>query len=174
VCGDCDHDRAGPRVRAATYAGQPARDRSSICGISAIIAANGAIDADDEHASYAMAAILALGRRAPVRVSGDRTRVRHDRSRVRSVWVGLAVDKTAEATGAGSLYSDAAGKFAVLSKTTRNATIGFVVLGYALYWAALCTGRLCVLGGFVLGAPAAFVAEDRLSLTVRVPTSQRR
>ena len=30
---------------------------------------------------------------------------------------------------------NAAGKFAVLAKTTRNATIGFVVLGYALYWA---------------------------------------
>ena len=34
---------------------------SSICGVSAIIAAKGAIDADDEDASYAMAAILALG-----------------------------------------------------------------------------------------------------------------
>jgi len=45
------------------------------------------------------------------------------------------VDNTAEATAAGALYSDAAGRFAVLAKTTRNATIGFVVLGYALYWA---------------------------------------
>ncbi len=26
-------------------------------------------------------------------------------------------------------------KFAVLAKTTRNATIGFVVLAYAIYWA---------------------------------------
>src|SRR6185295_10689081 len=32
---------------------------SSICGVSAIIAAKGAIEADDEDASYAMAAILA-------------------------------------------------------------------------------------------------------------------
>ena len=39
-----------------------------------------------------------------------------------------------EATAAGALYSEAAGRFAVLAKTTRNATIGFVVLGYALYW----------------------------------------
>jgi uncharacterized membrane protein YadS len=37
---------------------------------------------------------------------------------------------------AGALYSDAAAKIAVLAKTTRNAMIGFVVLGYALYWAA--------------------------------------
>src|SRR5271155_3256459 len=34
---------------------------SSICGVSAIIATKGAIDADDEDASYAIAAILALG-----------------------------------------------------------------------------------------------------------------
>jgi len=52
------------------------------------------------------------------------------------LWTGLAVDNTAEATAAGNLYSDAAGKFAVLAKTTRNATIGFVVLGYAIYWAS--------------------------------------
>src|SRR5205823_1213487 len=57
------------------------------------------------------------------------------------LWVGLAVDNTAEATAAGALYSDVAGKFAVLAKTTRNATIGFVVLGYALYWARQDQGR---------------------------------
>ena len=34
---------------------------SSICGVSAIIAAQGAIEAEDEDASYAIAAILALG-----------------------------------------------------------------------------------------------------------------
>ena len=43
--------------------------------------------------------------------------------------------QTAEATAAGALYSDAAGKFAVLAKTCRNALIGFVVLAYAIQWA---------------------------------------
>ena len=52
------------------------------------------------------------------------------------LWAGLAVDNTAEATAAGALYSDAAGKVAVLAKTTRNALIGFVVLAYAIYWAS--------------------------------------
>ena len=52
------------------------------------------------------------------------------------LWAGLAVDNTAEATAAGALYSDVAGRFAVLVKTTRNAMIGFVVLGYALYWSS--------------------------------------
>jgi uncharacterized membrane protein YadS len=51
------------------------------------------------------------------------------------LWAGLGVDNTAEATAAGALYSDAAGKAAVLAKTCRNALIGFVVLGYAIYWA---------------------------------------
>jgi uncharacterized membrane protein YadS len=46
------------------------------------------------------------------------------------------VDNTAEATAAGALFSDAAGKVAVLTKTCRNAMIGFVVLGYAIYWAS--------------------------------------
>ncbi len=35
-----------------------------------------------------------------------------------------------------SLYSDHAGKIAVVVKSTRNALIGFVVLGFALFWAA--------------------------------------
>ena len=52
------------------------------------------------------------------------------------LWAGLAVDNTAEATAAGALYSDAAGKVAVLAKTCRNALIGFVVLAYAIYWAS--------------------------------------
>ena len=45
------------------------------------------------------------------------------------------MDNTAEARAAGALYSDASGKVAVLAKTARNAMIGFVVLGYAIYWA---------------------------------------
>ena len=39
---------------------------SAVCGVSAIIAAQGAIDADDEDSSFAIAAILALGAIAPV------------------------------------------------------------------------------------------------------------
>jgi uncharacterized membrane protein YadS len=59
----------------------------------------------------------------------------HLSDRAYGLWAGLGVDNTAEATAAGALYSDAAGKVAVLAKTCRNALIGFVVLGYAIYWA---------------------------------------
>jgi uncharacterized integral membrane protein (TIGR00698 family) len=107
---------------------------SSICGVSAIIATKGAIDADDEDSSFAIAAILALGAIAlfvfPL--------VGHwlgMSDQAYGLWAGLGIDNTAEVTAAGALYSDAAAKVAVLAKTARNAMIGFVVLGYALHWA---------------------------------------
>jgi uncharacterized integral membrane protein (TIGR00698 family) len=106
---------------------------ASICGVSAIIAAKGAIDADDEDASYAIAAILALGA-VSLFVFPLIGQALGLSDHAYGLWVGLAVDNTAEATAAGALYSETAGRFAVLAKTTRNATIGFVVLGYALYW----------------------------------------
>jgi uncharacterized integral membrane protein (TIGR00698 family) len=107
---------------------------SSICGVSAIIATQGAIDADEEDSSIAIAAILALGAISLV-VFPLVGHALHMSDHAYGLWTGLAVDNTAEATAAGALYSESAGKFAVLAKTCRNACIGFVVLGYALYWA---------------------------------------
>ena len=107
---------------------------SSICGVSAIIAAKGAIEADDEDVSYAIAAVLALGAFSLFAFPAIGHALGMSDASF-GMWAGLAVDNTAESLAAGALYSDAAGRFAVLAKTTRNATIGFVVLGYALYWA---------------------------------------
>lgn len=107
---------------------------SSVCGVSAIIATQGAIDADEHDSSTAIAAILALGAISlfAFPLIGHTL---HMSDHAYGLWAGLAVDNTAEATAAGALYSDAAGKFAVLAKTCRNAMIGFVVLGYAVQWA---------------------------------------
>ena len=101
---------------------------SAVCGVSAIIATQGAIDADEEDSSFAIAAILALGALAlfTFPLIGHAL---HLSDHAYGLWAGLAVDNTAEASAAGALYSDAAGKLAVLAKTTRNAMIGFVVLG---------------------------------------------
>src|ERR1041385_1923611 len=107
---------------------------SSICGVFAIIAAKGAIEAEDEDVSYAIAAVLALGAFSLFAFPAIGHALGMSDAAF-GMWAGLAVDNTAESLAAGALYSDAAGRFAVLAKTTRNATIGFVVLGYALYWA---------------------------------------
>src|SRR5205807_578651 len=108
---------------------------SSICGVSAIIASKGAIEADDEDATFAIAAILALGAFGlfAYPLIG---RALGLSDHAFGVWAGLAVDNTAEAAAAGAIYSDHAGKIAVLTKSTRNAMIGFVVLAYAIYWAS--------------------------------------
>src|SRR5271157_721239 len=110
-------------------------DVLKLCGVSPIIATKGAIDADDEDSSFAIAAILALGALAlfTFPLIGHSL---HLTDQAYGIWAGLAVDNTAEATAAGALYSDAAAKLAVLVKTTRNAMIGFVVLAYAIYWAS--------------------------------------
>ena len=84
--------------------------------------------------SYAIAAILALGAFSLFAFPAIGHALGMS-DQAFGLWAGLAVDNTAEATAAGALYSDTAGKFAVLAKTARNATIGFVVLGYAIYWA---------------------------------------
>jgi uncharacterized integral membrane protein (TIGR00698 family) len=107
---------------------------SSICGVSAIIAAKGAIEADDEDSSLAITVILSLGALAlfTFPLVGHMLGMSDTAF---GMWAGLAVDNTAEAVATGALYSEASGKMAVLAKTTRNATIGFVVLAYAFYWA---------------------------------------
>jgi uncharacterized integral membrane protein (TIGR00698 family) len=120
--------KLGPKLTALLTVG------SSICGVSAIIATQGAIDASDEDTSYAIGAILALGAVGLFLFPA----IGHALSMSDhpfGLWVGLAIDNTAEVTAAGAMYSDEAGKWAVLAKTTRNATIGFVVLAVAIYFA---------------------------------------
>jgi uncharacterized integral membrane protein (TIGR00698 family) len=108
---------------------------TSICGVSAIVAAKGAIRARNSDVGYAIAAILALGAVAlfTLPVLGHAIGLTDHEF---GLWAGLSVDNTAETTATGYLYSEQAGKIAVLVKSTRNALIGFVVLGFALYRAS--------------------------------------
>ena len=108
---------------------------SSICGVTAIMAAQGAIDPDEEDTATAIAAILALGALALFTFPAIGHAL-HLSQQSFGIWTGLAVDNTAEATVTGALYGDEAGRFAVLAKTARSGFIGFVVLGYAVYWAS--------------------------------------
>ena len=108
---------------------------SSICGVTAIMAAQGAIDPDEEDTSTAIAAILTLGALALFTFPAIGHAL-HMGQQPYGMWTGLAVDNTAEATVTGALYGEKAGQFAVLAKTARSCFIGFVVLGYAVYWAS--------------------------------------
>lgn len=122
---------------------------SSVCGISAILATCDVIGADDDDTYCAITAILTLGILSLIffPLIGHWL---HLNNRTYGLWAGLAVDNTAEATAAGAIYSSAAGKVAVLTKTCRNAMLGFVVLGYALYWGSRGQAQ-------VISSKAAFV-----------------
>ncbi|HVZ89908.1 MAG TPA: putative sulfate exporter family transporter [Polyangia bacterium] len=125
----------GPELTALLAVG------SSICGVSAIIATQGAIEADDQDTSYAIGAILALGA-VGLFLFPVVGHALHMSPHAFGLWVGLGIDNTAEVVAAGNIYSEEAGKWAVLAKTARNATIGFVVLGVALLFAARAGKKL--------------------------------
>jgi uncharacterized integral membrane protein (TIGR00698 family) len=108
---------------------------TSICGVSAIIAGRGAIDADDEDSGYAIAAILALGAVALFSFPAIGHALQLTDTQF-GLWAGLAVDNTAETTATGAAFSPEAQNVAVAVKNTRNALIGVVVLIYALYWSS--------------------------------------
>jgi uncharacterized integral membrane protein (TIGR00698 family) len=108
---------------------------SSICGVTAIMAAQGAIDPDEEDTSTAIAAILTLGAIALFTFPAI-GHLLHLGQQAYGMWAGLAVDNTAESVVTGALYGQDAGRWAILAKTARSSFIGFVVLGYAVYWAS--------------------------------------
>jgi uncharacterized integral membrane protein (TIGR00698 family) len=108
---------------------------SSICGVTAIMAAQGAIEPDEEDTSTAIAAILTLGAIALFTFPAIGHSL-HMGQQAYGMWAGLAVDNTAESVVTGALYGEDAGRWTVLAKTARSSFIGFVVLAYAVYWAS--------------------------------------
>ena len=108
---------------------------SSICGVTAIMAAQGAIEPEEEDTSTAIAAILTLGAIALFTFPAIGHTL-HMSQQGYGMWAGLAVDNTAESLVTGALYGEEAGRWTVLAKTARSGFIGFVVLAYAVYWSS--------------------------------------
>ncbi|GAB6100677.1 YeiH family protein [Halanaerocella petrolearia] len=105
-----------------------------ICGVSAIIGATGAIDADEEESSLAIATILIFGA-IMVFVYPLLGQTFDLSGQAFGFWSGLAVDNTAESLATGFAYSERAGQIATITKLSRNALMGIVVLFFALYYA---------------------------------------
>lgn len=111
-----------------------------ICGVSAIIGTTGAINAKREEANYAIAVILIFGAAAMI-VYPLIGALLHMNQSLFGVWAGLAVDNTAEAIATGQLYdqvksASGALEAATITKMCRNALMGFVILGFAIYYAS--------------------------------------
>ena len=105
-----------------------------ICGVSAIIGASGSIEAEKEETGYAIGVILVFGAAALV-VYPLIGKLLSMSDKVFGIWAGLAVDNTAEAVATGAIYSKAALAYTTLAKLCRNALMGFVILGFAAYYA---------------------------------------
>ncbi|QNI36142.1 YeiH family protein [Edaphobacter albus] len=108
---------------------------SSVCGVTAIMAARGAIEPEEEDTSTAIAAILTLGAIALFTFPAIGHAL-HMSQQGYGMWAGLAVDNTAESLVTGALYGEEAGRWTVLAKTARSGFLGFVVLAYAVYWSS--------------------------------------
>ncbi|GAA1771019.1 YeiH family protein [Luedemannella helvata] len=106
----------------------------SICGVSAAIAAAGAVKARREHLAYAaslviifaLPSIFLLPWLADVFGLSDA---------VAGAWIGGNIDTTAAVTAAGTLAGPDALKIATIVKLTQNALIGIVAVALTAYFA---------------------------------------
>lgn len=121
--------RLGPKLISLLSIG------SSICGVSAILAGRGAIDADERDTTFAIAAIMATAG-IGILLYPLIARLVGLNDYAAGIWIGLSSDNTASAAAAGRVFSEEAFKIATLTKTARNTLMGFVILGFAMYWAA--------------------------------------
>jgi uncharacterized integral membrane protein (TIGR00698 family) len=105
---------------------------TSICGVTAIVAASPAIDAEEEESAYAVAVITVFGLFATLAYpylanaifDGEVVRV--------GLFLGTSVHETAQVVGAGKIYSDIFSQpmaldVATITKLVRNVFMAFVI-----------------------------------------------
>lgn len=106
----------------------------SICGVSAAIAATGAVVAKRQQLAYVTALVILVA--LPLMVLGPWAAGLIGMSPARAgAWFGGNIDTTAAVVGAGTIYGEEAVKVATIVKLSQNALIGVAVFLLALYWA---------------------------------------
>ncbi|UWG46327.1 putative membrane protein [Halanaeroarchaeum sp. HSR-CO] len=107
---------------------------AAICGVSAIVAVAGGIDAKKDQIAFAVATIL-LFDAVTLFVYPILGTILNLQDVVFGVWAGLSMFSTGPVAAAGFAYSDTAGQWATMTKLTRNLFIGLAVIAYAGYYA---------------------------------------
>jgi uncharacterized membrane protein YadS len=106
----------------------------SICGVSAAIAAGGAVKGDPREVSYTISLVLLLS--IPLLLLMPAVgRILGMPPAVVGAWIGGTIDTTPAVVAAGAIYGEAAMKVASIVKMSQNIMIGVVAFILALYWA---------------------------------------
>ncbi|GAA2639926.1 putative sulfate exporter family transporter [Dactylosporangium fulvum] len=106
----------------------------SICGVSAAIAAAGAVRAKREQLAYA-ASLVILFALPSIFLLPYLADVFGLSDAVAGAWIGGNIDTTAAVTAAGTLAGEDALKVATIVKVTQNALIGIVAIALTAYFA---------------------------------------
>ena len=112
---------------------------TGICGVSAVVAVAGAVRAREDQIAYAAATVLLFDAITIVvyPIVGD---VLALSGTVFGVWAGVSMFSTGPVVAVGFAHSETAGQWATMTKLSRNALIGVVVIAYASYYARAGTG----------------------------------
>lgn len=118
---------------------------ASICGVSAVVAVAGSIDADEDTIAYATSTIL-LFDAVTLFAFPAIGQFLHLPDQIFGVWAGLSMFSTGPVTAAGFAYSDVAGQWATLTKLTRNVLLGTVVVAYSIRYTDTGDDSMTALG----------------------------
>jgi uncharacterized integral membrane protein (TIGR00698 family) len=106
---------------------------TSICGVSAAIAAGGAVKGDPKEISYTVSLVLLFSIPLLV-IMPFIARVTGIPDAVAGAWIGGTIDTTPAVVAAGALLSDKAMKVASIIKMSQNVLIGITAFILAAYW----------------------------------------
>ncbi|MGD2201268.1 MAG: putative sulfate exporter family transporter, partial [Candidatus Bathyarchaeota archaeon] len=105
----------------------------SICGVSAAIAAGGAIKGDKKEISFTISMVL-LTSIIMLVAEPFIARMLGLPSAVAGAWIGGTIDTTGAVVAAGALYDETAMTAAAIVKLAQNVLIGVAAFGLAIYW----------------------------------------
>jgi len=106
----------------------------SICGVSAAIAAAGAVQAKREQLAYAASLVIAFALPS-IFLLPWLADVFNLSDAVAGAWIGGNIDTTAAVAASGAIAGENALQIATIVKTTQNALIGVVAIGLTAYFA---------------------------------------
>lgn len=121
---------AGVRERAGALVASGA----GVCGVSAVVAVAGGVDADEADIAYAVGTVLLYDAVTLVAFPAAGALLALD-GQTFGVWAGVSMFSTGPVAAAGFAHSEVAGQWATVTKLVRNALIGVVVVYYSLRFA---------------------------------------